>query len=263
MKPGRKPRGRYHHGDLSNALTDAATALARAGGPEAVVMREAARQVGVSATAAYRHFASHDDLVRAVKQRSLLALAEAMRAELATTPPVPARPGRRRGATPAAGIALTRLEAIGRAYLRFALAEPGLFRTAFCRADRPAGADPAGAEPAGAEPAGTEGIDGPAGGMAEDAAYQLLGQVLDELVNAGVLAADRRPFAELAAWATVHGLANLLLDGPLAALPEQAQTAVIDRANEMVLTGLTTPRTPRYGAGSAAVRSPHGASPRS
>ena len=48
-------RDRYHHGDLANALTLAATDLAREGGPEAVVLRQAARQVGVSATAAYRH----------------------------------------------------------------------------------------------------------------------------------------------------------------------------------------------------------------
>ena len=59
---------RYHHGDLANALTAAATELARDGGPEAVVLREAARKVGVSATAAYRHFAGHGDLIHAVKE---------------------------------------------------------------------------------------------------------------------------------------------------------------------------------------------------
>ena len=44
----RRSADRYHHGDLRNALIDAATALAREGGPDAVVLREVARRVGVS-----------------------------------------------------------------------------------------------------------------------------------------------------------------------------------------------------------------------
>src|SRR5215468_7175665 len=116
------PRGTYHHGDLANALTVAATQLAREGGPEAVVLREAARSVGVSATAAYRHFAGHGDLIHAVKERAQAALADRMRAELAAGEPLD-DPGLD---------ALRRLGAIGLGYLSFALTEPGLFRTAFC-----------------------------------------------------------------------------------------------------------------------------------
>src|SRR5579859_1009447 len=71
-------RGRYHHGDLANALTQAAVALAREGGPDAVVLREAARRVGVSPAAAYRHFAAHDDLLYAVKLQAQQALAHWM-----------------------------------------------------------------------------------------------------------------------------------------------------------------------------------------
>ncbi|MDQ6716487.1 MAG: TetR/AcrR family transcriptional regulator, partial [Actinomycetota bacterium] len=56
---------RYHHGDLRRALVLAATSLARAGGPDAVVLREVTRQVGVSANAAYRHFADRDALLEA------------------------------------------------------------------------------------------------------------------------------------------------------------------------------------------------------
>ena len=64
-------RAGYHHGDLPNALADAATDLARGGGPEAVVLREAARRVGVSAAAAYRHYVGHCELLQAVKHRAL------------------------------------------------------------------------------------------------------------------------------------------------------------------------------------------------
>jgi hypothetical protein len=51
-------RDSYHHGDLYNALVEAAVDLARSGGPEAVVLRKVARRVSVSVTSAYRHFAS-------------------------------------------------------------------------------------------------------------------------------------------------------------------------------------------------------------
>ncbi|WP_433658517.1 WHG domain-containing protein [Nocardia sp. CA-128927] len=109
-------REHYHHGDLHNALVAAAVALARDGGPQAVVLREVARQVGVSATSAYRHFANHLDLLAAVKTHAQRALTAAMLAE-----PVPdqADPG------------LAGLHALGRGYLRFAKTEPGWFRAAF------------------------------------------------------------------------------------------------------------------------------------
>ena len=87
--------GTYHHGDLRNALIDAATALAREGGPDAVVLREAARRVGVSSAAAYHHFANRDQLNQAVKQRALAVLTGRMQAALAEDEQVSARRGSR------------------------------------------------------------------------------------------------------------------------------------------------------------------------
>src|ERR1700760_1923807 len=70
MMPGtavRPPaRGTYRHGDLRRALLDAGIDLARAGGPDAVVLREATRRAGVVPNAAYRHFADRDELLAAV-----------------------------------------------------------------------------------------------------------------------------------------------------------------------------------------------------
>jgi AcrR family transcriptional regulator len=207
-------RDSYHHGDLANALTVAATQLARDGGPEAVVLREAARKVGVSATAAYRHFAGHGDLIHAVKELAQESLAASMRAELAKTEPDP---------TPA-GEALRRLRALGVGYLRFALTEPGLFLTAFCRSDKDF-SDRAFAAQEGA-------------GMAASPAFQMLAGTLDALVAEGLLEADRRPYAEVFAWSATHGLAMLLLDGPLSALPEDGREQAIDRVIEGVVEGL-------------------------
>lgn len=213
MTPARTERSAYHHGDLANALTKAATDLARTGGPEAVVLREAARQVGVSATAAYRHFAGHGELIHAVKQYALTRLSAAMEVELAAAPALPDR----------AEDACRRLAALGLGYVRFALSEPGLFRTAFCHSEKPP--------------------DLP-GMTAEDTApYQLLSEVLDDLVAVGALDAGRRAHAELMVWSTVHGLAVLLLEGPLSQLPDEAQEAVVLRAITFIRDGLTTPRT--------------------
>lgn len=115
-------RASYHHGDLPNALTDAATQLAREGGPDAVVLRAAARATGVSAAAAYRHFADHGELLHAVRQRALSELADAMRRSLDSGEPL----------TDRGQESIRRLRALGRAYIEFALDNPGLFRTAFC-----------------------------------------------------------------------------------------------------------------------------------
>ncbi|WP_375464130.1 TetR/AcrR family transcriptional regulator [uncultured Methylobacterium sp.] len=58
--------GRYHHGDLRRALLDAGARLLRAGGVDAVTLREAARAAGVSHNAPYRHFVSREALLAAV-----------------------------------------------------------------------------------------------------------------------------------------------------------------------------------------------------
>ncbi|MBZ0221787.1 MAG: TetR/AcrR family transcriptional regulator [Dokdonella sp.] len=65
---GSPPRARrgateYHHGDLRQALLDAAQDLLISAGIEAVGMREIARRVGVSHAAPYRHYASREALL--------------------------------------------------------------------------------------------------------------------------------------------------------------------------------------------------------
>jgi AcrR family transcriptional regulator len=115
----------YHHGDLRNALVGEATDLARTGGPDAVVQREAARRLGVSPSAAYRHFPSLEALLAAVASRAREALGQAMLDRLAALSP---DDNARRAA-------LARFRATGAAYIEFALAEPGLFHVAFVPCD--------------------------------------------------------------------------------------------------------------------------------
>jgi len=215
-------RRAYHHGDLRNALTEAALEAARVGGPQGIVLREAARATGVSSTAAYRHFANHGELVEAVKGRGLAMLARAMRAELAAGSPCADRGDE----------AMRRLRAIGRGYVRFAFAEPGLFRTVFH-----SGAD---GEPtsvrryAGATAAGY--YDGTS--PANDESYGLLSDALDDLVECGRLGVAERPWSDVALWSAVHGLSVLLLDTELARLPDGEKDAIVERGLDIALGGL-------------------------
>lgn len=64
----------YHHGDLRNAIILEATARARVSGDKAIVLREIAPQIGVSATAAYRHFANRQQLVEEVSAQGFVAM---------------------------------------------------------------------------------------------------------------------------------------------------------------------------------------------
>ncbi|HET6856284.1 MAG TPA: TetR/AcrR family transcriptional regulator [Streptomyces sp.] len=209
----------YHHGDLRNALIAAAVELAGDGGPEKVVLREAARRVGVSPTAAYRHFASQGELLNAVKDHGQQVLAAAMEQAAADSPPA-ADPGE---------AAELRLKAIGRGYIGFALGRPGLFRTAFCSPRFTGEGDD-----------GWAGVTRPGPGP-EYRAFALLTGVLDALADAGRLSAGNRPASEAAAWAGVHGLSLLMLDGPMRRLPEEAREAVIERTLAVVVAGIVAP----------------------
>ncbi|MGY1439101.1 TetR/AcrR family transcriptional regulator [Streptomyces reniochalinae] len=212
--------GRYHHGDLRNALIRAAIELAAEGGPDAVVLRAAARKVGVSATAAYRHFEGQSDLLGAVKeygQQRLVACMEAVGRASEGVGPQAAR---------------DRMMELGRGYVRFAREEPGLYRTAFCR--KALGAVGI------TEEGGLADAEGEQPGW-ETRSFELLTETLDDAVTAGLITPERRPGAELSAWAMVHGVAMLFLDGPLDTLTDEESSYVIDRVLTDVLAGLMSP----------------------
>ena len=195
----------YHHGSLHSALVEASIALAREGGPDRVILREAARAAGVSHSAAYRHFADREALLAEVSGFARNELAAQMRRRVNR-----AKDPRRR------------LRAVGLAYIDFALAEPGLFRTAFT------------SHPATSPDTAGDGATDPFG---------VLGQVLDEAQAAGLLDPRLRPGAEIAAWSAVHGLAGLLLDGPLprnAAAIKLARGQVLDLVERGLLNAAPT-----------------------
>lgn len=79
-KPVVAPGGNYHHGNLRQALIDAALGLAAEGGLEKVTMREAARRAGVSSGAPFRHFPDRTALMTAVAEEAMSRLRAAMAA---------------------------------------------------------------------------------------------------------------------------------------------------------------------------------------
>ena len=200
-------RDTYRHGDLRRALLEAGIALARSGGPQAVTLREATRRAGVVPNAAYRHFNGQQDLLRAVRSAALSSIAVAMEQELSA---IAAE------LSPAA-FAKASLRAVGRGYLRFAFTEPGLFRTAFSTGPRQG-------QGRSMEQAGDP--------------FQLLSLALDRMTAANVLPAERREGAEYLAWSAVHGLAMLVIDGPLRGMEAERIEAAIARLLRMVEDGI-------------------------
>lgn len=204
-------RSTYRHGDLKRALLEAGITLARDGGPDAIVIREVTRRVGVAPNAAYRYYENRQQLLEAIRAAALSALAVFMENELAKI----------RGEKNAVDLARANLRAVGTGYLRFAVKETGLFRTAFASTENvEEDNDPAKAGKSGLNP------------------FQLLGNALDKLVDADVLTAKHRQSAEYFAWAAVHGLAILAIDGPLRNLNQKQFDELGQRLLDMVEKGL-------------------------
>lgn len=171
----------YHHGDLRAALVEAGLRLV-AERDAAPGLREVARAVGVSATAVYRHFPDKDALLAALAREGLDRLGAAQAA-----------------AAEAAGGGARGFAATGKAYVRFALANPALFRMIFaCVPGAPR-----------------------ANLTAQDDSATLLLRENAMRVAGGEGAAAR--VVALRAWSLVHGLALLMLDGLV-----EADDALVD-----------------------------------
>lgn len=163
---------RYHHGDLRAALVETGLRLLAERDVEGVSLREMAREVGVSATSVYRHFPDKTALMAALARAGLDRLGAAQRAA---------------SGDEASGRAS--LAATGRAYVRFALANPALFRLIFTSSAQLLAAGEVEATRL----------------LRANVAANLPGDADPDRIRAG----------SLRAWALVHGLAMLMLDGQL------------------------------------------------
>ncbi len=175
--PLQAKRGRsYHHGDLKQALRDAALELIRERGAESVSLREISQAAGVSHTAAYRHYADKQALLADLAEEAFRTLDRIHRRTIEST----------------AGGPADQLAACGRDYVRFAIDNPHLLSLMF----------------------GNVIIDWHAHPSLV-LAGQGLATTLETVVRAGQAAGvfragDPRELA-LAAWSLVHGLSSLIV----------------------------------------------------
>lgn len=105
----------YHHGNLRQALVDAALDLIAEKSPQGFTLSEAAKAAGVTPAAVYRHFAGREDLIAEVARQGYVIFADLM--EHAYNDGKPS--------------ALAAFEATGRAYLAFARRFPGHYMAMF------------------------------------------------------------------------------------------------------------------------------------
>ncbi|MCH8544886.1 MAG: TetR/AcrR family transcriptional regulator [Alcanivorax sp.] len=179
---------RYHHGNLRQALVDAALALMVETGGTDFSLREAARRVGVTVNASYRHFRNKDALMVAIAAEGFRRFGRAlMEGALEADDPQ------------------GRLLGSGRAYVRFARANPSLFRLMFSSFN-------VGRQEEELTLAGNQAFDVLKSGLAT---------FLDKPADSPDVAV-----AALRAWSLAHGLSYLILDGQLAHLPLDEDTLI-------------------------------------
>ncbi len=122
---------------------------------------------------------------------------------------------------------MARLRATGRAYVHFALAQPGLFEVAFAAHSGPA-----------EEQVSTVVLENTVEDDPSGDPYALLGLALDDLVAAGVITAQRREGAEAMCWSAVHGFAVLHLHGPLRDVPPAERELSLEQLLDQIERGL-------------------------
>lgn len=192
----------YHHGDLRQSLIDAAIALINEEGISDLSLRQVARRVGVSHNAPYRHFADKEALLAAVAEQGFQSLQSAMEAAKQAIP----------------ADASQALEAIGIAYVNFALAHPVHYRLMFgdYRSDLSKYSTLA---------------------AAAHQSFMVLVTTIVEGQNAGIFrTADSVDMARVA-WSLVHGQSMLLLNHRLQ-IKDKYFAAFLRFSSQMLMEGL-------------------------
>ena len=173
----KKQKSSYHHGDLAESLLNAVDELATKFGLEAITLRSCAKLVGVSPSSAFRHYTDKRALLTSFATRALQQLSAAL--------------------ADANKAALSKNEdaffAVSLAYIKFTIEKPAFFRAMWRE----------------------EAI------YTSDDAYMEAIVELTSTIKGGFASslkdedANSMSSAELLAWSSVHGLANLLIDGPV------------------------------------------------
>ncbi len=179
MSFGPTPRSSYHHGNLREALIQAALDLIASAGPNGFTLAEVARAVGVSGAAPYRHFKDRNALVAEIARQGFDKFADELFAAWDDGRPHP----------------VAAIEAVARAYLGFARREPAFYAAMF-------------------EP-GFPLEDDAALLTSSERAFGVLRLAADAATRS--MPAPARPPALMVAlhiWSMAHGVASLFIEGP-------------------------------------------------
>lgn len=191
----------YHHGNLHQALIDAAIVQIRNHGADKVSLRGIAREVGVSQSAPYRHFADKAALLTAIASQGYQLLGEEMRYHYDKHRNQP----------------ITALKGAGISYIEFARSRPEMYRLMFGVMAR--------------QLKQTKAESNPQEGYC----------VLKDIIRAGIEIGHFKAFSvetlALTTWSTVHGFSSLLLDG-LVELDQDLLAQVCDELTTIVIKGV-------------------------
>ena len=202
--PKARSRATYHHGDLRQALIDAALAIIVEDRDAAnVSLREVARRVGVSQAAPYRHFADKDALLAAVAEEGFQRLLKALDAGSDPEP-------------------LARLQSSGVAYVKFAIAYPAHYRVMFSTFRIEQGNDSS--------------LNAAAG-----EAFAVMVDAISAGQAMGVIQPGHPRQLAWITWSLVHGLALLLIDRQLPVVDEQEMLSLVTLATHSLVYGLQKP----------------------
>lgn len=210
----------YHHGDLKAELLAYVRELMEHADIDGLSMREMAKAVGVSHTAAYRHFADKRALLDAVAVQGFEDLLKSSRAAVDCAPATPR----------------SRLKASGLAYVSFGLASPRLLGHMSSAVSQPQAS--AALTDAGAR------------------LFESLRQLVSEGQQQGSFRTGDVGQLSHSCWAMVHGLAMLLGMGLLRTpqASHESMLAYAEQALEVFLDGMQQRKAPAHGAGAKAVR---------
>jgi AcrR family transcriptional regulator len=186
-RPKKKRAGQYHHGDLRRALLEEALRTIQADGVEHLTLRAVGEQLGVSRSALYRHFSDKQALLAVVGREGFRMLRVALTAALEAN-------GRGR----------TGFEAMGVAYVQFAVTHPSHYRVMFGRFIESCSKDAEFVQEA-------------------TAAFQVLVDSLVEQQEAGLVRRDDPIILARFIWSIVHGIAMLVIDGQLRGVDERGE----------------------------------------
>ena len=179
VRPRRKRAGQYHHGDLRRALIDQALRTIDKHGVEGLTLRAVGEALGVSRTALYRHFSDKQSLLAAVARQGFRTL----RTDLLEAWE---RDGRGQAG----------FQAMGEAYLAFAVTNPSHYRVMFGRFLESCVRDPELVQEA-------------------EGAFQALVDALVAQQREGLARRDDPVLLARFVWSVVHGVAMLTIDGQL------------------------------------------------